>query len=375
MLKSRWSGKLPYELDEIDAAIRDTKTYPEKGAWDYSIKYILMTLLSSLVHHKISDPKIEDFYGQATAMCRRLAQDDAQYEAYIHGLERMWPKLRQQLKDPGFYHFVQDHGMDSAFILPYFSVLSPHAPALEASKGFSVDMAGVYRQIPKSDKQGYEICIQEPTLRSFGTRTWLAQEAILGAALDAKTNGLPKPNLFLAAAGMMPWFRRYHLQPEMLSDLFGRIVAYDSDPKMPEYLNMVFDRPVREYGIEYHFADLDNAFRSRELWGKFQVALATGIMSYYKSEKETAYMLGGLNQLLAPGGAIVFDLQVMEWSMIRCAVSLAWKSPLKPDLNPKSALKRIAREAKRQGLIVEYTEVDPYNTRPTLVNFWLRKPE
>ncbi len=375
MLTSRWSGKHPWDLDEIDAAIKDTEKYPEEGAWEYSIKYILITLLSSLFHIKTSDEKVEACYVRAKNLCRSLARGSRTlYEAYLEGLQDMWPKLSEQLRDPGFYKFVQKFGMESAFLLPYLSVLSPHAPALEAAAGYSVDMAGVYRKIPKSDRQGLELCVREPTLRSFCARTWGAQEEMLGAVVDAQTNGWEKPNVFFAAAGMLPAVRRYHLKPEMLKGLFGRMVAYDSDPKMPEYLQMVFERPVNEYGIEYHFEDLNQAFSDPDLQGKFQVLIATGIMSYYKSAAQTDYMLTGFKNLLAPGGAMFFDVQVMEWSMIRCAVSLAWKCDLKPDRDTKSVIDRISRHAKALGLVVEHSQVDPYNTHPTLVNFSLRKP-
>lgn len=371
MIENKWGKKQPWELDEIELAMRDTKRYPEENAWEYSIKYVLITIFAKLFHIRTSQSKIQQFYIDAKALCRKLTGDDTeQLQAYLRGLDQMWPKLQRQLEDPGFYKFVNKYGMDSAFLLTYFSVLSPSAPALEAAGGFSVDLGGVYRKIPESDYQAYELCVREPTFRSFCRRIWFSQMHFLNYVMETRAD----PDIFMAAAGLMPAFRRYELRPEMLKKVFGRIVAYDRDPKMPEYLKMVFDKPVDEYGIEYHIADLDVAFEKQELWQAFDIVDAEGLMSYYKDELETKEMLRGFKKLLRPGGIMTFDVQTMEWSMIRCAVSLAWKLPLKPDKDPRAAIERITRCATAVGLeVVEYA-IDDYNKTPALVCFCLRKP-
>lgn len=381
----KWMTQQPWDCDRIERSIRDTKKYPEENAWEYSIKYILMTLFCKLFHIRISQRKVAEFYVEARELCRKLADgDDKLLRAYFDGLEAMWPKLQQQIREPGFYHFVRKFGMDSAFLLTYFSVLSPSAPALEAARGHSVDIAGRYREIPESDYQAYNLCVREPTFRSFGTsRVWAAQSCMLQKALDYEMKApdacagscasVEKPNILFAPAGMMPEVRYYRLRPEMLKDLFGRIVAYDNDPKMPEYLKMVFERPVEEYGIDYRMEALERAFDDPELQGMFDVVVANGFMSYHKDDAETLYYLRGFHKLLKPGGVVVFDVQTLEPSMVRCAVTLAWKLPLKPDRSPKAAIGRIRKAAERAGFAEFEYEVDKCNKRPALVYFHLTK--
>lgn len=371
MIENKWSKKQPWELDEIERAMRDIEKYPEENAWEYSIKYILITIFARIFHIKTSQSKIQQFYVDAQALCRKLTANDAeQLQSYLNGLDAMWPKLQRQLEDPGFYKFVKKYGMDSAFLLTYFSVLSPNAPAMEAAGGYSVDLSGTYRKIPESDYQAYSLCVREPTFRSFCRRIWFSQMHFLNYVAEYRAD----PDIFMAAAGLLPVFRRYELRPEMLKKVFGRIVAYDRDPAMPEYLKMVFDKPVSEYGIDYYFEDLKVAFANPKLQQAFDIVDAEGLMSYSQNDTELKSMLRGFKDLLRPGGIMTFDVQTMEWSMVRCAVSLAWKLPLKPDKNPRAAIERVSRCAAEVGLeIVDYA-IDDYNKTPALVCFCLRKP-
>lgn len=386
MFDMKWTTQQPWDCDRIERSIRDTKKYPEENAWEYSIKYILITLFCKLFRIKTPLKKRARFYEDARELCRRLANgDDGLQQAYLNGLEAMWSKLQQQILDPGFYYFVQKYGMESAFLLTYFSVLSPNAPALEAARGYSVDIAGRYREIPESDYQAYNLCVREPTFRSFGQRVWWAQSCMLQKVRDYEMKApegllgysgkIEKPNVLFAPAGMIPEVRYYHLKPEMLKSMFGRIVAYDLDPEMPGYLNMVFKRSMEEYGIDYRLEALERAFVNPELQGLFDVVVANGFMSYHQDEAETLYYLRGFHKLLKPGGVVVFDVQTMEPSMVRCAVTLAWKLPLKPDRSPKAAIERIREAAKRVGFAGFEYEIDKYNKRPALVNFRLTKQE
>lgn len=379
MLDNRWSNKRPQEVDDVIAAICDTERYPEQKVWSLSVKYVLITLFSKLFRIQTQQAKVELFYYQAERLCRDLAGSDLQQrDAYLKGLKDMWPKLREQLKDPGFYGFVCKYAMGSAFLLPYFAVLSPRAPALEAAHGYSVDFGGAYRKIdPVNDSQTFQFVVGERTFRSFNFRALNHQTAMLNLSMDMQVSGLGKPNVFFAGGGMLPSVRYYGLHPEDLKKYFDQIVVYDKDPDMRKYLKMVFERPVNEYGIEYHFSGFEGAFADESLWSKFDVVDCTGVMSYCQNDGDIDRMLSCLSLLLKPGGMLLFDRQVMTPDMIRCAVTLAWKTepPLKPDLTVKRAIRRIEDAAKRCDLNVENYFVDEYNKIPALVDFILRKPK
>lgn len=379
MLEYRWSDKQPQELDDVVAAILDTERYPEQKVWSVSVKYILITLLSKLFHIKTTQAKVEAFYYQAKQLCRSLAAVDVQCcDAYLGGLDAMWPRLRYQLEDPGFYKFVCKYAMESAFLLPYFAVLSPYAPALEAAHGYSVDFGGTYRKVDlMEDPQAFGFVVGERTFRSFNFRALNHQVACLNLSMDMQASGLGKPSIFFAGGGMLPSVRYYYLRPENLQEYFERVVVYDKDPKMREYLKMVFEWPINEYGIEYYFDSFEMAFADECLWGKFDVVDCTGVMSYCQSDDDIDRALSGLASLLKPGGIMLFDRQVMTPDMIRCAVTLAWKTepPLKPDLTVKRAIRRIEAAAERCDLNVECSFVDEYNTIPALVDFILQKPK
>ena len=167
LLENRWSSQKPYDIDDVDRAVRNLEEYSEQGVWAYSIKYILITLGSRIFRIRTSQAKIEQFYADAKLLCANLTKNDCeQLNKYLKGLDAMWPKLRKQLEDPGFYRFVYEFAMQSAFLLPYFSVLSPHAPALEAARGYSVDMGGTYRRIdPETDPQTFRFVVGERTFR------------------------------------------------------------------------------------------------------------------------------------------------------------------------------------------------------------------
>ncbi len=379
MLQNRWGDcKEPWEVDEVAAAVRNTKKYPEQKVWGFSLKYVLITLLAKIFHIKTSEDKLKKLHADIKLLCcRKAGKDTALCRAYLDGVEKMWPRLKELALDPGFYRFVYDHAMESVFMLPYFAVLSPHAPALEAARGYSVDLAGRYRKIdPQEDPQAFEFVYGERTFRSFGFRAVVHQVFFLNESKDMQESGLGKPNILIVGGGLLVYFRYFHLRPEMLKDIFGQITVYDNDPNMPEYLKMVFDKPMSEYGIDYNFTDAEKAFSNALMWGKFDIVDCTGVLSYCQDDESLCRMLKGMARLLRPGGHMLFDLQTLTPDMLRCAFTLAWKTnpPLKPNFTPKGTIRRVERVAKECGLKVSDHWVDESNSIPALVDFVLQKP-
>ena len=363
----------------------DEERFPPEGAWDYSIKYILLALAQKPVRARISRKKIEKFHEQAVNRLRILAERDPNLDTHeaVRGFENIWPKLSQMLREPAFYYCVKRFCMDSAFLYTYFVELSGYASALEMAMGYSIDITGKYREIPECDG-AYRMAVLEPTFRSFLQRIWYSQQMMLDKALelgwcpnmtDEEKQKCRKVKVLFLGGGMLPQLRMYELCPETVSEMFD-ITVYDKDPKMPEYLKMVFKKPIEEYGIEYHFEDFDKAFKDVHNYSEYDIVIAEGVMSYYKKPEQTAYMLSGAYRMLKSNGVFVHDLQILEPSMLRCVLALAWRDTgLNPDLKTKKAIERLEAAADIAGFDTAsmQVEVDYYNKVPAIVNFCWQK--
>ena len=68
------------------------------------------------------------------------------------------------------------------------------------------------------------------------------------------------------------------------------------------------------------------------------------------------------------------DWQIMEISLIRCALVQCWVSSMKPSLKPFLAILIAKWIARKLNLEIEY-EVDPRNPRPlgVIVRYWTKK--
>ncbi len=383
MLENVWSKNQPEDLCKVDRDILDEGRFPPEGYWDYSVKYILLAIVQKVFRLRVSWKKINQFHVDATERLRELAKKDPELDECeaMRGFERIWPKLSQMLREPAFYFCIKRFCMDSSFLYTYFVELSGYAPALEIAAGASNDVTGRYREIPECDG-GYKMAVLEPTFRSFLQRIWFSQQIMLRRAkssgwrpnmADDEKQKCRRVRVLFLGGGMLPQLRMYELAPETVSEVFD-IVVYDKDPKMPNHLEMVFGKPIQEYGIKYCFTDFDEAFKDSANFGKYDIIVAEGVMSYYKTPEQTQYMLRGAHKMLVDGGWFVHDLQVLEPSMLRCVLALAWRGTgLSPDVGAKKAIRRIEKAAGECGFGVMRTEIDRYNKLPAIVNFWLSK--
>ena len=78
LLENRWSSQKPYDIDDVDRAVRNLEEYSEQGVWAYSIKYILITLGSRIFRIRTSQEKIERFYADAKLLCANLTKNDCE---------------------------------------------------------------------------------------------------------------------------------------------------------------------------------------------------------------------------------------------------------------------------------------------------------
>lgn len=368
---SEWLEKTPEELEPILRARKNADKGSKMGAWDYTVKHILTWLLASkILHIHPSERRLDDLHHDIQEACARWSGGDYDLEvAYLHRVEELWPRIRRQARGWSHYNFLRKYGLDSELIFSYIEDLSPDARAMEFALGRSFGLLGQYVKVPRSDTMAYYMVMQESTARSFPWRDYYLQSDIVSYLQRVDY----KPAVLSLAAGMATEWRDFGWRPEMLKELYGRVVAYDLDEKLPKYLPKVFGKPIEEYGVEYHTDDVKAILEDENSAGRFDIVYAKGFMSYHFSDNETIYYLSRCKRLLKPGGIFIFDVQTFELQMMRCATTLGWSgTSLKPDSNVRTAIERIFRLSEQVGLRISNYHIDPANKKPTFVQFCLK---
>lgn len=378
---SIWSGKMPAWLSKIDADILNVDQFPPEDPAVFSLRYIEMAKQWSKNPVPMSEAEIAEFREDALVHLKILAERDSDLDfgEAAAGFERIWPQLSDMLKEPAFYAWLKTYAMDSAFIYTYFVELSGRSPALEIAGGWSWDLTGRYRSIPACDG-AYYFRVAEPTFRSFTQRVWFSQQCMLRKAMELGwrsdlSEADDKPDrvkvLFLGG-GLLPQIRLYELNPEQVSGMFD-ITVYDRDPDAMRLWHNIYGKAPDELGIKYYMQDFHDAFSAEEL-GTYDVVLATGVMSYYRGEDQTATIMSGVRSLLKQGGCFVCDRQVLEPSMLRCVLVLRWRNTgMEPNVSPEEAVSEIKVAMEAANLALDKIEYDCYNDLPAIVLFSAKK--
>lgn len=376
--RSIWSGRLRSELSIIDEHINDEERFPPEDPEAYSLKYVRMAREGSWT--PVTNEEIYSFRTNAIQKLCALAEKDPDLDEAeaVAGFEGLWPTLKQMLKERPFYAWIKEFGMDSAFIYPYFTVLSGKAGGLELAHGCSWDVTGRYREVPECDA-AYYFRVGEPTFRSFVQRVWFSQQKILKRAMELGWALLPngelmsgarKVRLLLLGGGFMRQLWTYDLTLEKALEIFD-VTVYDNDPEMAKWLKDIFGKPIEEIeGIDYHFEDFHNVSDENE----YDAVLCTGVMSYYTEPAETARILSVVKRAAVKDAVFVCDRQIFEPSMARCVFVLQWRNTsMKPDPKPEVAIEKMTQCVLNAGGFrdLDY-EIDEYNEDPAIVNFAMR---
>ncbi len=339
--------------------------------WNYVYKYMIPSLLSKFFFVRISWRKLGKLHTDLCRTCRRWANGNSEEEKnYLQAIADLWPEIEQKCrKNRGLYKFLRDYGISDSLLIPYIFKLSPGYKAMEFHLGYSFDLLDRYVKVTKSHKMAYYMIKHESTAVSFTWRDYLSKKEQVKHALRCGY----KPILVVLAAGAMTEWRDFGWKPEFCAKIFGRVEAYDKDPSVTEALTKIYGKPMSDYGINYHVADVSESFADESLRGKVDIISLKGFMSYHHPKKRTLHYLQACYDMLRPGGIVTFDLQVMELQMLRCGTSLGWGgTSLLPDFTPKMAMRRIRKAAKIVGFGVQSVDVDP-SERPTFVQFCLQK--
>lgn len=258
--------------------------------------------------------------------------DSAQFKKDAAGINSVWPEMRVRFENSiGLTQMMLDWGCKSRFFYSYLYLTGRKLffAALEMKDGYAipVSLEMKFEKIPEDD-WCFIVAHQEPSHVARGATDGSVQTVLRKAK-----------RIFEAGAGLLPAYRYYGYP---LGQNGQEIFACDSDPRVLEYLPLVFNKPlerhgtdyqIAEYGITYRIADVLKEMDNPEHFGKYDVVRATGLLSYF-SKEERILFLHKAKKLLAPGGVIIADLQTLgedlaKSSLLRSALINLW--PMDPN--------------------------------------------
>lgn len=308
-------------------------------AWD-EYRFVWMSLRYKLMPWcRVSRRKISQIYRLLLNFLAAVAETSDIYARCKDALDETWPVMATKMrKNPALAQFMLEYGVHSEFFYP-FLLRVPQATTLEVASGYAYDLLGNLRRIPVNDPmyafvQGDEM-FEWIRMRIEGEQAYLkGYEDVL-----------------FVGGGLLQALRRNNYP---LGDLRQRIIAYDFNLDLQEPLLEVFDRPLSEYGIEYHFEPAENAKKDFAPQS-FDVIDVSGVLSYRKNDKELRSMLGWLLDLLKTDGVLVFDLQVLTLTLLFDKLVLGWETDpaMKPEKNTQDAIKKVTQICEELGVGVE----------------------
>lgn len=362
----------------MEEAMRDYETYPPMRVWGDSLKYIFATVLGRIFPWcRPKEEQLDQVYNDLLASACEMCPTAEERERDIAGIKKLWPKLREKLENnAGLVKFMNDCGSRSRSFAQFPATLVPRAIALESAFGTNYDNAGVYHKLLPG-------CIStrcgavEPEFVELRRRAWFARGTIfhyVPELADYATEAAPKKlaRVITLGAGLLIEMRKFGMTLTQLQSL--DIVACDMDDSLLSELDVVFMHdfgvPFKEAGIQYRSCRIEDVMADKTLWGTATVVLMDGVLSYCRDNQHMLEYVAGMMKLVKLGGCAICDLQVMEVSLVRCALVQCWESTMKPEWSAKAAVRKLRWICRKLGIGLEY-KVDPRNPRPLGVIFRL----
>lgn len=333
--------------------------FTQKDVWHDAAKYILPALGSKIFRLKTPWSDIQRIYDLIVMYCSMTAPNHEEFRKDMSGLDRLWPEAMMKLRhNRGMAKLMLDHGWMSRIILPYI-LQGAQAISLDVFYGKAFDLQDNFVELPPGDMAQYYAVWE-----AIGV---MIRERIMFAQDYLREPGL---NLAFCGAGLMPELRVFE---DILGKYHPKVLACDADVRVLDGLKLVFDKPMEELGIDYRIANIGEIASDQNNWLKFDRTLAQGIPSYYHKKQQTLELLSDLARITAPGGVIIFDRQLMEWTLVRCATGMGWESDLTPDWTVNQAVRTVKWACDQLGLELKW-QVDSRNRHPVGVMFAATKP-
>lgn len=372
---NHYADKPYYPSEPAELDMRNWRVFPAMRVWKDSLKYIFSTVCGKIFPWcRVSDKMVRKVQRDLAAHINAACQTKQEHRDFMQGTKKIWPDLARMLRNNrGLVKFMNDGGSNSLSFAIFPAKLVPRAIALESEWGANYTNAGKFARLLPIDVSRRSAAV-EPTFVFLRERTHEAYEEIMAAfpELEKYRNEPAKEKLGCIVdlgAGLLAEFRKFGITLAQIKSL--RIVACDMDTTLRKELDVVFMHdfgvPFAETGIEYRTCSIEEVLVDSELLGGARIVLMDGVASYLKEETLQDYV-SGMKKLLAPGGVIRCDLQVMEVSLIRCAKVQGWESAMKPEWTAGCAIKKMQRVARKAGLEL-LSKVDSRNPRPVGVCF------
>ena len=341
----------------LNAATLSEK-YPPFDPQVYNTKYIVLAKSG----RKPTDEMVDSVRTNLIEYCRSV-DDEAQFKKDVAGIEGSWPEMRVRFQNSiGLTQMMLDWGCKSRYFYSYLYLTGRKLffVALEMKDGYAipVSLEQKFEKIPEDD-WSFIVALEEASHKARRVTDGSVQKLLR----KAKRN-------FEAGPGLLPAYRRYGYP---LGQNGQEIFACDSDPRVLEYLPLVFDKPLEAYGITYRIANVLEEMDNPEHFGKYDVVRATGLLSYFSKEEKILF-LHKAKRLLRKGGIIIADLQTLgedmaKSSLVRSGLINLWPMDpndahkLTPAVNVMAAKQEIAEICQAAGL--SYVErVDFCNGNP-----------
>ncbi len=283
-------------------------------------RFVVMWLMSMLLpwRWRVSWKRVEQVR-RRLLMYLQQRYSGSEYTRREQAVLAQWETVRWKLrKNWALVQFMLEYGVYSEFFY-VFLLNIPGAVTLEAASGYGYDVLGEMRKIPPEDAM-YPFCVQDEMF------CWIRRR-IVGEQYFLKK----AKRILFAGGGLLQSLRRngYVLDGKQ------EIVAFDYNTDLKAQFKDVFAKPLSEYGIKFICSNISWAFCERKYERYFDVIDASGVLSYRESEQELRHMLAQMLKMLAPGGKIVFDLQVMRYTLL-FDMMLGWKT--KPRMKPEGSV-------------------------------------
>lgn len=333
----------------------------------------------ALLHKELLTPlNPEDPKGGATEAQRALvramirqyfyttAASPKEFEADMLAFDqRVWPVLdelmvKNQLTAKWFLCGAAQSRFCCTFVV---DIVQQPALALLAAQGVGHTVRDTLAVIPPYDA-AYSYCIDEAAFREVRFRAKEMQKLFggaqkilsLGAGLDAAY-----------------WTRGFTLRRDVQEAVLCDIA--DVWQYWPQLLG---DRPEL-FGMTALRGNLVDVIQDPAHRGVYDGISLSGIASYFADTVEhLVKLIAGAGQLLAPGGRLVFDLQVMHEGYVYDVVGLNWAQTLTLENSATDAIHKVQEVLKiceQSGCPLKAlgTATDSAEA-PAGVVFWLEKP-
>lgn len=320
----------------VRAAMLDPK-FPPYDPEVYAKPYIELEMSGK----KPTDAQVEAVRTGLLEFCKSVDTKE-QFRKDKEGIDKTWAEMKPRFEQSmGLTQLMLDFGCKSRYFYSYlfFTGRKLFFVALEMKDGYMIPVSFEmkFERIPETD-WAFIVAHQEPSHSARGETDGIVQGLLRKAR-----------RIYEGGAGTLPGYRYYGYP---LGQNGQKIFACDSDPRVLEYLPLLFDRALSEYGIEYQIGDvLKNMDESRHL-GQYDVVRFTGLLSYFPKAEDKSEVIWRAKRLLADdGNVIVCDLQTMggnplKSSLVRSAKTGLW--PMDPNdphkLTPSASVEAAVQE-------------------------------